>query len=97
MGLMWSAAIIWTARINTGLELVVFSGCRAMVDSSIAPSPSTPTSSGVLLKGFWLWPAFLENVTLHWTLSATVALGTQPEGQLLRITHHCQVAPWMTW
>lgn len=52
MGLMWTAAIIWTARINTGLELVVFSGCRAMVDTSIAPNPSTPTSSGVLLKGF---------------------------------------------
>lgn len=33
---------------------------------------------------------------ITWTQGATVALGTQPVGQLLRITHH-QVVFWMTW
>lgn len=80
---------VWTAAIICGLleSILVRNTILSSQDVRlwwILPLPSTPA------------PAFLENVTSHWTLSATVPLGTQPVGQLLWITHH-QVVFWMTW
>lgn len=80
---VWTAAIICELLESTVVRNTILSSQDVRL-WWILPLPPT------------LALAFLENVTSHWTLRAPVALGTQPVGQLLRITHH-QVAFWVTW